>query len=402
MRERGFDRRPARGGRRALALGVALLGLLASACGGSASATVSGPATAKPSPTSVPLDVGLATQAVYVGDLNGTGTSSPGALVSLNAQTGAVRWSFAPRGLAGTPVLANGSVYIAPQDGNVYAVGAAKGTPRWTFQRTGGTAKKGFDGYAAVEGSVVYVTSDFGTVYALNIADGSLKWSATLLNAFDHSYAAPAVANGLVYVPVGGVDDELLALDAATGKTRWAVTGLGEFDGTPLVANGTVYVGGGLSLYAVDATTGAVRWSFVTTGDILTRPAFGNGVVYLGSGDEMVYAVDATTGTERWHFKTGGVAPGPLLATGAAVTLDGDTLYAGSQGGILYALNAADGTMRWQRTLGAAIDSPVAAADGAVFAATDKAAVFALRASDGALSWRHDEPGSIFGSPVVG
>jgi outer membrane protein assembly factor BamB len=145
-----------------------------------------------------------------------------------------------------------------------------------------------------------------------------------------------------------------------------------------------------------------VRWRFTTTGDILTRPAFGNGLVYLGSADETVYAVDATTGTERWHFKTGGVAPGPLIATGAAVTLDGDTLYAGSQGGILYALNAADATVRWQHALGAAIDSPVAVAGGAVFAATDKATVYALRASDGALSWQHDEPGSIFGSPVVG
>jgi outer membrane protein assembly factor BamB len=402
MRERGFDTRPARRARRALALGVALIGVLASACGGSTAPTASGTATAKPSPTGVPLDAALATQSVFVGDLNGTGTSSPGGLFALNAQTGAVRWSFAPRALAGTPVLANGTVYIAPEDGNAYAVDAATGTPRWTFQRTGGSANTGFDGYTAVEGPVVYVTSDFGSVFALNTSGGSQKWRVTLTSDLDHIYTAPAVANGLVYVSVGGFDNEVLALDAATGKTRWTLKGDQEFDGTPLVAGGTVYVGGGLTLYAVNATTGTVRWRFTTTGDILTRPAFGNGLVYLGSADETVYAVDATTGTERWHFKTGGVAPGPLIATGAAVTLDGDTLYAGSQGGILYALNAADATVRWQHALGAAIDSPVAVAGGAVFAATDKATVYALRASDGALSWQHDEPGSIFGSPVVG
>lgn len=402
MRERGCETRPTQRGRRALALGVTLISLLASACGGSASTTARGTATATASPTPAPLDAALATKSIYMTALDGTGTSSPGALVALNAETGTVRWSFAPRGMAATPVLANGTVYIAPEDDKVYAVDASSGIPRWAFQRTDGSANAGFDGYPAVDGSVVYVTCDAGSVYALNTGDGSLKWHTALPNKADYIYAAPAVANGLVYVSVGGVDDELLALDAATGKTRWSVTGVGEFDGTPLAANGTVYVGGGLTLYAVNATTGARRWSFLTTGDILTRPAVGNGVVYVGSGDETVYAVDATAGKERWHFATSGKALPPAFSTGAAVTLDNATLYVGSQGGTLYALNATDGTPTWQRALPAAIDAPVAVADGAVFATTDAATTYALRASDGAVSWQHHEPGSSLGSPALG
>jgi outer membrane protein assembly factor BamB len=59
------------------------------------------------------------------------------------------------------------------------------------------------------------------------------------------SYAGSrlAVAGGRVYA--GSEDDNVYALDAATGHRRWAFTTGYEVDSTPAVANGTVYVGSG-------------------------------------------------------------------------------------------------------------------------------------------------------------
>jgi eukaryotic-like serine/threonine-protein kinase len=64
-----------------------------------------------------------------------------------------------------------------------------------------------------------------------------------------------------------------------------------------VVANGVVYVGSNDdNVYALDAATGARLWSY-TTGDVVfAAPAVANGVVYAGSEDGNVYAFDLTGG----------------------------------------------------------------------------------------------------------
>jgi eukaryotic-like serine/threonine-protein kinase len=52
--------------------------------------------------------------------------------------------------------------------------------------------------------------------------------------------------------------------------------------------------------------------------------------------------------------------------------------------------------------VGAAVDNAPTLADGAVFVTTQPGAVYALRASDGALGWTFTTDGFTEGSPVVG
>ena len=54
-------------------------------------------------------------------------------------------------------------------------------------------------------------------------------------------YSSPAVANGVVYV--GSIDDNVYALNAATGAKLWGYTTGSYVDSSPAVANGVVYVG---------------------------------------------------------------------------------------------------------------------------------------------------------------
>ena len=95
-----------------------------------------------------------------------------------------------------SPAVANGVVYIGSDDNNVYALNANTGALLWSYT-TGGAVTSS----PAVANGVVYVGSDDNKVYALNASTGALLWSYTTGGAVESS---PAVANGVVYV---GSDD---------------------------------------------------------------------------------------------------------------------------------------------------------------------------------------------------
>jgi outer membrane protein assembly factor BamB len=93
-------------------------------------------ATATPRP--VALDPALASDTVYVTTTIGTGGSSDGYLVALNAQTGKLRWSSHAAGTIGVPVVGQGTVYMAASDGKVYAFRAGDGSLAWVYHAAGG------------------------------------------------------------------------------------------------------------------------------------------------------------------------------------------------------------------------------------------------------------------------
>lgn len=138
---------------------------------------------------------------------------------------------------------------------------------------------------------------------------------------------SPIVVNGTMYVTSG--HDDVFALDAATGASKWAYHPAQEmppFDDLSIccgranrgvaVANGKVFVGrlDGV-LVALDASTGAVAWKatvvdFRDRYTITMAPQFVHGLVIVGvSGGEykvrgQVVAYHAATGAEAWRFFT--------------------------------------------------------------------------------------------------
>jgi eukaryotic-like serine/threonine-protein kinase len=51
------------------------------------------------------------------------------------------------------------------------------------------------------------------------------------------------------------------------------------------------------NLYALNAATGTPLWSYTTGGGVGSSPAVANGVVYVGSGDDNLYAFGLSGGT---------------------------------------------------------------------------------------------------------
>ena len=235
----------------------------------------------------------------------------------------------------------------------------------------------------AVANGVVYVGSNDNNVYALNAATGAKLWSFTTGNFV---YSSPAVADGVVYV--GSVDNNVYALNAATGAKLWSFTTGSYVYSSPAVADGVVYVGSNdNNVYALNATTGAKLWSFTTVLPIASSPAVADGVVYVGS-DGTVYALNATNSIELWSFST----PTPNASSPAVA--DG-VVYFGSN--YLYALNAATGAQLWVSTVG----SSPAVANGVVYVGSGDDNVYALNATTGAELWSFATGNSVFSYPAV-
>jgi len=203
-----------------------------------------------------------------------------------------------------------------------------------------------------------------------NVAQIDQDWSFPTSGQVQSS---PAVANGVVYV--GSYDDNVCALNAATGAKIWSFPTGGLVFSSPAVAAGVVYVGSNDgSVYALSAATGAKLWSFPTGNSVGSSPAVANGVVYVGSLDNNVYALSAATGAKLWSFPTG--FADPSVANGV--------VYAGSVGGSMYALNAATGAQLWSFPTGGSVESYPAVANGVVYAGSNDGNLYAFDLAGGA------------------
>ncbi len=194
-------------------------------------------------------------------DLAGTRYSPLDQINRSNVKSLTPRWLFQHGVIDGvsnqtTPVVVDGMMYVTDSRGSVYAVDAADGHLRWTYDVTnllGGGAKEG------------YVFRNRGAVYA----------------------------NGVVYTAGGSF---LFALDAKTG--------------TPLQGFGK----GGQASVMMDVLT--PRYPEVKTAISVgywftTAPQFYNNMLFIGSTRSeshipggYVLGVDAETGKVKWNFNT--------------------------------------------------------------------------------------------------
>jgi eukaryotic-like serine/threonine-protein kinase len=279
----------------------------------------------------------LSDLSVYFGGGDGT-------FYSLNAATGAKRWTYSTGGRATRPVDVNGTVYFGTDSGYVFAL--RNGQLVW---RT----SLGADifGRPAIDDHTIYVgtsgTSSSGagtnTIFALDVGSGAVRWHYT---ASSDVNSAIVVASGVVYA--ASSDGYALALSASEGSPLWkhnigTTIGPGSVFQTPTttVADGMVLLGGDDgSVHALNAGSGSVKWSFQAGSGITGKPAFANGIVYAGTQDHTVYALDASSGSKLWSHRLSDVV--------GTMIVDDGVVYAPSSDGALYALDAGTGAVLWR------------------------------------------------------
>jgi outer membrane protein assembly factor BamB len=247
-----------------------------------------------------------------------------------------------------------------------------------------------------VAGGALFVGSKDGHFYARDAATGKKLWTVKLGVGVTY---APAVANGIVYVPFTTHSaprrGKLRALDAATGATLWTANLKNSTAGSPTVANGRVFQSGGGDnpLYSFDALTGKLLWKTDMYGGCWGAPAVAHGIVYSLS-DDRLNAYSAATGAKLWEQN--GLHGG--YGVGSAAVAAGKVY--GNNGGQAAAYDAVDGTLAWQVGGGPNTSPGVAVAKDHVYALDTAGVVWNYGATNGVASLTQEQVG-LRASPTL-
>ncbi len=215
-----------------------------------------------------------------------------------------------------------------PPSGEVVTLDAQTGRLRWR-RRLGGTPVTS-PAVARLGGEVVVVVSTWdGRVCCLSLEDGAVRWEA-VLNEETRSSPSIGWAGGRPLVFIGTRLHSVMALDAGSGRRSWRVQTGYWVDSTPAwwtTGEGRTSVVAGSydrSIYAWSGESGREDWHYTTGNYAYASPAAatlkGQPVVCMMSWDDHLYLLDGRTGQALWRARSG-----PLLWSHA---YQGDSLWA--------------------------------------------------------------------------
>ena len=257
--------------------------------------------------------------------------------------------------LIGSPVVANGRVYVMDSESVVSAYEAADGRRLW---KTDLTPKEEDEGHIAggisYDDGRIFAGTGFAQLIALDAETGGELWRQPLSGP---ARAAPTARGGRVFVVT--VDNKLFAVSAAKGDALWTHTGGPETasllgSASPAVGEGTVitaYTTGDLVALKVD--TGRVLWQESLTSvrrtDVVSnlshirgRPVIDRGRVIAVSHGGAMAAYDLRNGRRLWVREIGGLES-PWVA--------GDYVFVITNDAELASVNRNDGRIHWVRAL---------------------------------------------------
>jgi outer membrane protein assembly factor BamB len=282
----------------------------------------------------------------------------------------------------------------------------------------------------ALDDQRAYVPTADGQLIALQRQTGELAWSQAVATDW-----APALADDTLYV---SSDSAVLALDAATGETRWSLPFIGTPLAAPAVAGDLLAVligqedGAGYEIWAVRRADGQRLWQraltdvrlpativgrpdalFVSLADrvlrlavaggaiqwtrvlpvTLTRPALADDRVIVGSSANGFYALDADSGSIEWKWTVGG--------DGSGAAALGNVVFLTSLDNMVKAVNRGNGHQRWRQETGTRPILPPIATGGIVVVVGLSPTLATFNAKTGAPISSYDAPAPLQGPPLM-
>lgn len=256
------------------------------------------------------------------------------------------------RDSAPAPIVAGGRVFVMDAAGVISAHDEKDITEvEWTNES--GIVEDVDDvlgGGLAMNEGVLYATTGYGALMAIDSASGKTKWK---ISVGAPVRGAPAYSDNTVVVLTA--DNQTLAFNAETGAPRWEHRGIRESAGyfaatSPIASDGIIvsaYTSG--ELYALRAETGSPLWADSVNSSVKTRAS----AVFSG--------IDAD----------------PIVQDGVVVVV--------SAGGIMQASALLNGRPLWQQKIGSH-QTPWSAGN-AIFLVSDTHDVAALIKRNGAVRW---------------
>ncbi len=316
---------------------------------------------------------------IFVGDASGR-------VHAIDACKGDAVGSFSMEDwVRASPAVSDERIVVASLDSTV-ACFAPDGSSHW--RRRLGHWHLTCDPVIA-EDRVLIVTSDM-MLHCLSLSAGEICWQRALVDypndwvAFDEFQSSPAVADGTLYV--GSPGRFLHALDVESGKPRWRHEVGGEVPSDPLCVDGRVYFGqygGDGTYFCADAQTGEIIWT-QKLGTVWAASNQQDGRLFVPTAEGNAYCLDAQTGAILWQS--------PLasdLYMGPAI--DRDLVYFGAWDNWLYALHTQTGELAWKFNAETYLDSGAPAiADGRLYLPTMGPRFYCLDSQTGEVIWTFD------------
>ena len=229
--------------------------------------------------------------------------TADGDLHGLHADTGDRRWTVDGEGRGGTLALADGTLHWTTVQTHrlLDLEGASRPTERSTIPLDGYESRVRPSEPAVVDGTIALGgwSARSGSAPIRSLSRRGTIWSRPL----EPSVLTPAMVGNRLLAT--GYDNDSNALDESTvasfdletGDAHWETT-VPEPVGSPAVANGVIYTGGGHPsesatetghLFALEIGTGDVRWEIETDGAFAGHPlALVDDVVVLGTRSGVI------------------------------------------------------------------------------------------------------------------
>ena len=265
------------------------------------------------------------------------------------------------------PVYGDNKVFVASRHGDVAALDPQDGEPVWernlaVFDEEGmlsAVAKLWRSGESARIGGLaydkqtVYIGTENGAIVAMDAATGETKWSQSVEGEI---ISAPVVSENVLVVNTGA--GTLFGLNVDNGEQLW----INESDvppltlrgiSSPIAANGGTIVGtptGKVQVNIIDS--GLVAWETAITKpsgatelerivDVDVTPLLYGGIVYAISYNGTLAAIELRSGRVIWKREYGSYRD---------ISMQGNTLYVVDNNSVIYGLDRRNGVELWSQS----------------------------------------------------
>jgi outer membrane protein assembly factor BamB len=253
----------------------------------------------------------------------------------------------------------------------------------------------------------LYVAQQKGLFFALDAKTGKVDWRKSTGRC---AASSPTIGKGVVYQsymhPVqclqdqAGADGYVVAWNAKTGRELWRFK-TAPIESTPLLRNNTLYVGSwDHKVHAIDARTGRQKWAFEADNQVNTSAAYWRGTIYIASDGGTLYALDAGTGKLRWSAQSNSTF-GSREFWYATPTVAYGRVFIGNTDGTMYSFGAKSGKLLWARPLGSYIYGAAGVYERKVFVGTYDGKFYALDAATGDTDWQIEAGGAVHAAPTI-
>jgi len=218
----------------------------------------------------------------------------------------------------GTPIVADGKIFILDTQAEVTALDAQTGKQLWRVRISPQDARTDtLGGGIAYGAGRVYVAGGYPEIQALDAGNGGLVWRRQLTAP---PRSAVTYASDRIYVTT--LDNQTQVINAEDGTTVWSHAGLPQSEGvlgqaTPAVdPTITVIPYSSGEIFALRLETGRTAWqdnlvsirhtnALWSLTDISTPPVIDHGMVYSVSQGGRFVAIDERSGARVWQHEVG-------------------------------------------------------------------------------------------------